>query len=152
MEKGKIVKERSREWELKHSLWILWSYFGFGFVSFIIISTKLKHQLWGVFALIYTAVFALGVLTVPDDSAIDVSDDFKKVVMIVYGVSWVVSIIHCHLVKSEYLIGLDKIDKEECHEEKPNIDGVNLGQNNSVRMSQADVDERIAKLREQYKR
>jgi hypothetical protein len=113
-----IVKGRTKEWETMHSLWILWSFFGFGFISFAIISNKLKNKVWACFALIYAAIFAVGVLTVPDDAPIYLSYDSKNVVLAIVGVGWVVSLIHCFLVRKEYLIGLDAIDSDEHRQEE----------------------------------
>lgn len=118
MASGKIVKGRTQEWEMKHSLWILWSFFGFGWISFIIISAKLKNKVWACFALLYTAIFVFGVLTVPDDAQIYVSYDFKNTVLAIVGIGWVVSLIHCFMVRKEYLIGLDMIDTDEHRQEE----------------------------------
>ena len=89
-----------------------------GCISFIIISAKLKNKLWAYFALAYTAIFVVAMLTAHDDAPIDASYEFQQGVLTVSAISWVVSIIHCFLVRREYLIGLDTITSDERREEE----------------------------------
>ena len=47
------------EWEFRHSLWVIWGFFGLAFIAFLIIAHGAKKRQWYIYAAIYAALFAL---------------------------------------------------------------------------------------------
>jgi hypothetical protein len=104
-----FLTSRGRRWELLHSLWIGWT-FTLGFFSwlaFVYIGLRARHPRWILWAVLYATpltLFAIFGVSLPQsqvNAALDIT--------IVLGV---VSVVHAFLIRKEYLLRLNLIQRE----------------------------------------
>ena len=50
---------KGADWEFRHSLWVIWGFFGLAFIAFLIIANGAKKRQWFIYAAVYAALFAL---------------------------------------------------------------------------------------------
>ncbi len=104
-----ISTSRGKKWEWRHSLWLLWTFtLGlFGWLAFAYIGIRGRHPRWLLWAAFYaTPVIFFAVI------ASTVSQSWANATLNFNALFSVVSIVHAFLVRKEYLLRLDLIERE----------------------------------------
>lgn len=120
------VTRRGLIWEILNSLWIIISFFGFSFVSFLYIGTKSRTTKWKVAGILYFLIFVIAIV-LTGVFAYDPTYGFISNIAIgVWLVSLIVGFIHSFLVRKEYLIRRDYIltngiEEQELDELRKNV-------------------------------
>lgn len=103
-----ISTSRGKKWELLHSLWIGWT-FALGFFSwlaFAYIGLRARHPRWLLWAAFYASpliLFTVFTVNMPQSWA-----DVTLSATVVLGI---VSVVHALLIRKEYLLRLDLIQR-----------------------------------------
>ena len=93
------VTEKGKIWELRNSLWILWTFvFMLNYVAFFWIGAKAKYKAWTLFGYMYL-VLSIGVAVLSAELT-----QFKDLLLAISTISWPVSIVHAFLIRKAYLI------------------------------------------------
>lgn len=103
------VTVRGKAWESKNSLWIIWSFFACAGIGFLITGRKIKEKKWIIIGIAYLVAlwggfWLQGVLG--EGSA-------GETVVMVWCVIYIASIVHCFIVKKQYLKKLDLVMNEQ---------------------------------------
>jgi hypothetical protein len=127
LRRKRISTSRGRAWEWLHSMWILWTLtFGFfNWIAFAYIGIRARQPKWLLAAVFYAAPFGLGFIF-----GSFVSDSWLNAfIAAAVGLS-VVSIVHAFLVRKEYLLRLELIQRE-----RANVSVTSFGSNWELRHS-----------------
>ena len=93
------VTDKGSEWEFRHCLWIIWSFFALAFVAFLIIGNGAKKRLWTIFGIGYAVLFALWMaLTEAEKESTTAEIGTTIGAFVLIG-----GIVHCFLCRKEYL-------------------------------------------------
>jgi hypothetical protein len=113
-----IKRERSgvsltsfgRGWELRHSLWMAWTFtFGiFSWIAFFYIALRARRARWLAWGLVYFAIFVAAVVTSGSQAM-----QFLFGLMVVAGTA---SAVHAFAIREDYLVRLER-RLHEAHEE-----------------------------------
>jgi len=102
------VTDRGRSWEIKNSLWILFSFiFLINGIGMVIMGNRVRVKKWRNFGLLYTALGWISILVSPYLPIID------TLCMLTFFLSYLACIIHSFSIRSEYLLRLDILDKQK---------------------------------------
>src|SRR5215211_3083571 len=103
-----LSRSKDKRWELLHSLWIAWTFtLGFfSWVAFAYIGLRAKHTRWILWALFYATPLILFAITV------QVTNRWTNLTLSATVVLGVVSVIHAFLVRKEYLLRLELLQRE----------------------------------------
>lgn len=104
-----ISTSRGKNWEWRHSLWLLWTFtLGlFSWLAFAYIGIRGRHPRWLLWAVFYaTPVIFFAVI------ASVVSQSWANATLTFNALFSVVPIIHAFLLRKEYLLRLDLIKRE----------------------------------------
>jgi hypothetical protein len=99
---------KSERWKLLHSLWIGWTFtLGFfSWVAFVYIGIRARHPRWVLWGLLYaTPLILFAVL-------IEVPTSWTNLTLSATVVLGVVSIVHAFLVRKDYLLRLELLERE----------------------------------------
>jgi hypothetical protein len=99
------ITTRGRRWELKHSIWIIWTFtLLFNWIAFIYIGFRVRRVRWILWGLMYFMPFLA--LAAASNTAGPGSLPARVTVplMIVVGIA---SIVHAFLVRDDYLVRLE---------------------------------------------
>ncbi len=127
LSRKRISTARGQVWEWLHSIWILWTFtFGFfNWIAFAYIGIRVRQPRWLLAAVFYAAPLGLAFVFGPY-----VSDSWLNAfIAAMVGLS-VVSIVHAFLVRKEYLLRLDLIERESA-----NVSVTSFGRNWELRHS-----------------
>lgn len=106
----KTYTNRGSKWELMHSAWILLSYVWLGFVSFFHIGHKVRYRKWTLFGLLYAVLFTVSFFVITEREYFpNHEEQAGNVGVLILFVYWIVTIVHCHKSRKEYLIRLDEM-------------------------------------------
>jgi hypothetical protein len=104
------VTARGKRWEILHSLWIGWTLFTLGFLSwiaFLYIGIRTRQRNWILWAVLYAVPFCLsGLLGVIFGPSADVPNRVENVGVALAIAVWGISAIHAFKVRKEYLVRL----------------------------------------------
>lgn len=112
------VTHKGSSWELSHSLWIIWSFFALCWVAFLIIGHGAKKRQWTLFGAGYAVLFALWLaMTEADKESVTADIGSSIGIFILIG-----GIIHCFLVRKEYLRRRAIIESEGYHTDEMELE------------------------------
>ena len=120
------ITRRGLIWEILNSWWIILSFFGFSFLSFLYIGTKSKTTKWKVIGIVYFLIYIISIL-LTGIFVYDLTYDFiSTIAALVWIASLIVGFIHSFLVRKEYLIRRDYIltngiEDQELEELRKNV-------------------------------
>ena len=97
-----MVTRRGLIWELLNSIWIIFSFLGLPFISFLYIGTKTRTTKWKVTAVVYFLIYAVSIVLICISSY-----DMSMIFALVWLLSLLIGLIHSFLVRKEYLIRRD---------------------------------------------
>jgi hypothetical protein len=102
---------KGNRWELLHSLWIGWTFtLGFfSWVAFVYIGLRTRHTRWILWALFYATPLIL--FAIPAQR----SAGWTNLTLSATMVLGLVSIVHAFLVRKEYLLRLELLQRETSH-------------------------------------
>lgn len=103
------VTVRGKAWERKNSLWIIWSFFACAGVGFLMTGKKIKEKKWIIIGIAYLIALwgGFGILgSLGEGTA-------AEAVGIILDIIYIGSIVHCFIVKNEYLKRLDLVMNEQ---------------------------------------
>ena len=107
-----VLTPRGKAWERLHSLWIAWT-FALGFFSwlaFVYIGLRARHPRWMLWGVLYaTPLILFAVFTS------QMSQSWANVTLNATVVVGAVSVVHAFIVRKEYLLRLDLIQRETGH-------------------------------------
>lgn len=103
------VTRRGLIWEILNSWWIILSFLGFSFISFLYIGTKSRTTKWKVAGVLYFLIFVVAIVLAGLFSYDPVYDFISTIAVGVWMASLLVGFIHSFLVRKEYLIRRDYI-------------------------------------------
>ena len=102
------ITNKGSDWEFRHSLWIIWSFFALSFVAFLIIGRAAKKKLWVYYGLGYFILFIIWMALTESDPESTVYDiGATSGVFVLFG-----GIVHSFMVRTEYLRRLAVITDE----------------------------------------
>lgn len=103
------VTVRGKAWERKNSLWIIWSFFACAGVGFLMTGKKIKEKKWIIIGIAYLVALwvGFGILgSLGEGTA-------AEAVGIILDIIYIGSIVHCFIVKNQYLKKLDLVMNEQ---------------------------------------
>lgn len=130
-----------RRWEKRNTKWIIFAYCFVGFVSFIKIGARVKQWKWTIAGVVYALLFAVILFAFAENNPFfdSTNETIKTIRSMLFLGYYVATIVHCHLVKREYLRRLAAILQEEDNYPIVGIDNrpqqtnqINPAYNNSV--------------------
>ena len=93
------VTNKGIDWELRHSLWVIWGFFALAWVAFLIIGNAAKKKLWTYFGLGYAVLFVLWMAMTETKDGSSTQDIGTTIgAFVLFG-----GLTHCFLVRKEYL-------------------------------------------------
>lgn len=94
-----------RRWEKRNTRWIIFSYCFVGFVSFIKIGARVKQWKWTIAGVVYALLFAVILFAFAENNPFfdSTNETVKSIRSMLFLGYYVATIVHCHLVKREYL-------------------------------------------------
>lgn len=104
------VTSKGQSWELRHSLWIAWTFtLGFfNWIAFFYIGIRAKRRRWLLWGLFYAIPFILG-MAIADTPAFDGwVGDVDAALVVLLGLA---SIVHAFRVRKEYLLRLEALQR-----------------------------------------
>jgi hypothetical protein len=107
-----ISTSRGSKWKLLHSLWIVWTFLlgFFSWLAFAYIGIRARHPRWLLWAALYaTPLMVYAIITA------NLSQRWANVTLYATLILGVVSVVHALLVRKEYLLRLDLIQRETSH-------------------------------------
>jgi DNA uptake protein ComE-like DNA-binding protein len=90
------VTKRGKAWDLRNSLWILWTFTGFGFIAFFWIGSRAKHKAWTLLGCLYLVLLFTGFFLSTENLA--------TVGVPLMMITWVASIAHAFIIRKSYLL------------------------------------------------
>jgi hypothetical protein len=109
MRNRRPATSKGRRWELLHSLWIGWTFtLGFfGWLAFVYIGLRTRHSRWVLWAVLYATPLVLLLLFRPESGSWQANLNVSATLAL-----GVVSIVHAFLVRKEYLLRLELLQRE----------------------------------------
>ncbi len=100
------VTSKGKSWELRHSLWIAWTFtLGFfNWIAFFYIGIRAKRRRWLLWGLVYAIPFILAMATVDRPAFDGWVGDLVVALTLILGIA---SIVHAFRVRKEYLLRLE---------------------------------------------
>lgn len=112
------VTKKGIIWEIVNSLWIIFSFMGLSFVSFLYIGTKAKTNKWKFMSLLY--FIANFVLLIIGGMYTDHGSYLSNLTFMVWIISEIIGPIHAILSRKEYLLRREYILNNGIEEEELN--------------------------------
>lgn len=103
------VTVRGKAWERKNSLWIIWSFFACAGIGFLITGKKIKEKKWIIIGIAYLIALWGGFWL----QGILGEGSVAETVVMIWCVIYIASIVHCFIVKNQYLKKLDLVMNEQ---------------------------------------
>ena len=100
----KPITDKGLFWELRNSIWTLWTFFPFGFfnyISFFYIAARLKDKKLFVYGILYAIPF-INVMVM--DSIVSPPTWYEDISYITICIVWIISIVHVIKVRRHYLL------------------------------------------------
>lgn len=108
-----MVTKRGLIWEVLNYLWIIFSFLGFSFISFIYIGTKVKVTKWQAMGIGYLLLYVISIVVICVSS-----DTIGMIFAFVWLLSMLLGLIHSFLVRKEYLVRRDCLLDSGMHEQE----------------------------------
>jgi DNA uptake protein ComE-like DNA-binding protein len=99
----KSITNKGTKWEMMNSLWMLWTWFPFGFfnyISFFYVAYRVKQRKWFISGVLYSLPFILFIVVSEKHWLSDSA-------FIILLLSWIASIVHAFKIRAEYLLRLE---------------------------------------------
>lgn len=103
------VTVRGKAWERKNSLWIIWAFFACAGVGFLMTGRKIKEKKWIIIGIAYLVALWGGFWL----QGILGEGSAAETVVMIWCVIYIASIVHCFIVKNQYLKKLDLVMNEQ---------------------------------------
>ncbi len=103
------VTVRGKAWERKNSLWIIWSFFACAGIGFLVTGKKIKEKKWIIIGIAYLIALWGGFWL----QGILGEGSAGETVVMGWCVIYIASIVHCFIVKNQYLKKLDLVMNEQ---------------------------------------
>lgn len=104
------VTKKGVTWELKKSLWVIWSFiFLLNGVGMYHVGKKVKVKKWRNYGLLYTAATWIGMIVGSEFKGSILEDIGFTVSLIV----WIGGIIHCFRIRKECLVRLELLEEQK---------------------------------------
>lgn len=105
------ITSKGRRWRILHSLWVGWTFtFGFfNWIAFFYVGIRAKRRRWLLWGLLYSVPFAGAMLYTPITQ--EDSGWLGTLWFALFLILAVVSIIHAFLIRKEYLLRLEGLQK-----------------------------------------
>ncbi|MBM7553228.1 ComEA family DNA-binding protein [Thalassobacillus pellis] len=107
----KQITNKGKVWELRNSIWMLWSLLTFGFlnyISFFYIAYRVKQKKWTISGIVYSLIFILFIVIT---EVFPSNHWVYNIFAILFIAGYVASIIHVFKVRPEYLLRLEAVKK-----------------------------------------
>ena len=103
------VTRRGLIWEILNSWWIVLSFFGFSFISFLYIGTKSRTTKWKIIGILYFLIYLISIFLTVIFVHHPTYDFISTIAVLVLIASLIIGFVHSFLVRKEYLIRRDYI-------------------------------------------
>lgn len=108
MRNRRPATSKGKKWELLHSLWIGWTFtLFFSWLAFVYIGLRINHKRWVLWAVLYAAPLILLLTLTPESGSWLATLAVSAILAL-----GVVSIVHAFLVRKEYLLRLELLQRE----------------------------------------
>ena len=100
----KPITNKGLFWELRNSIWTLWTFFPFGFfnyISFFYIAARLKDKKLFIYGILYAIPF-INIMVM--DSSKNSSTLYEDLSYLTIFIVWIISIFHVMKVRRHYLL------------------------------------------------
>ncbi|MER1998803.1 MAG: helix-hairpin-helix domain-containing protein [Lysinibacillus sp.] len=100
----KPITNKGLFWELRNSIWTLWTFFPFGFfnyISFYYIAMRLKDKMLFLYGVLYSIPFINVMAMDSINNPSSMYEDFSYITILVV---WIISIVHVIKVRRHYLL------------------------------------------------
>ena len=100
------VTSRGQNWEIRHSLWIAWTFtLGFfGWIAFFYVGVRARRTRWILWGLVYSVPFILAMALVETPAYDGALGTLHVILTLVVGIA---GIAHAFWIRKEYLMRLD---------------------------------------------
>jgi|GEM_PF-2073691 len=111
------ITKKGVKWELKNSIWILWSFIlFFNGIGMFYAGIKVKVKRWHRYGLIYIAIMWISFFMVGKEQSY-----FSYAMTLLFSISYPVCIVHTILIRSEYLLKLEELEDNETQQTEADV-------------------------------